>query len=135
MKKIIAFLFFALAAVTLNAEEISKNSSTGMALDETAGVYSVVGKNGGIIILGDLKTARDFMFSANVCFAQEKMQSVVDCGEQKFKVEKDEDGLYIIRIGIGGVKIHPGDAAQFFTVLEAKIAKEKVGKIWNVLTE
>ena len=73
MKKIIALLFLALAAVTVNAEEISKNSSTGMVLDETAGVYSLVGKHGGVIILGDIKTARDFLFSANVCFAQEKL--------------------------------------------------------------
>ena len=135
MKNFIAFLFFALAAVTLNAEEISKNSSTGMVLDETAGVYSLVGKNGGLIILGDIKTARDFLFSANVCFAQEKLQSLVDCGEQKFKVEKDDEGLYIVKIGLGGVKVRPGDAAQFFAVLEGKIAKEKAGKIWDIITE
>ena len=135
MKKFIALLFFALAAVTVNAEEISKNSSTGMGLDETAGVYSLVGKNGGVIILGDIKTARDFLFSANVCFAQEKLQSLVDCGEQKFKVEKDEEGLYIIKIGIGGVKVRPSDSAQFFAVLEGKIAKEKAGKIWDIITE
>ena len=135
MKKWIALLFFALAAVTVNAEEISKNSSTGMVLDETAGVYSLVGKHGGVIILGDIKTARDFLFSANVCFAQEKLQSLVDCGEQKFKVEKDDEGLYIIKIGLGGVKVRPSDSAKFFTILEAKIAKEKAGKIWDVITE
>lgn len=114
MKKLLALLFFALAAVTVNAEEISKNSSTGMALDETAGVYSLIGKNGGIIILGDIKTARNFLFSANVCFAQEKLQSLVDCGEQKFKVEKDDEGLYIVKIGLGGVKLRPSDSAKFY---------------------
>ena len=135
MKKNIALLFLALASVTVNAEEISKNSSTGMVLDETAGVYSLVGKHGGVIILGDIKTARDFLFSANVCFAQEKLQSLVDCGEQKFKVEKDDDGLYIIKIGIGGVKVRPSNSAKFFAILEGKIAKEKAGKIWDVITE
>jgi len=134
MKKIVTVVILALMAVGMNAKEVSRNSTTGMVLDETAGVYSLVGKSG-VIILGNLKSARDFMFSANVCFAQEKLQEVIDCGEQKFNVKEDEEGLYIVKVGLGGVKVRPSDTAKFFTWLESRIIKEKAKKVWEDVTE
>ena len=64
-----------------------------------------------------------------------KLQSLIDSGEQKFKVEKDDEGLYIVKIGLGGVKLRPSDAAKFLAVLEAKITKDKAGRIWDIITE
>lgn len=134
MKKIIIAIVLALVSMSMYGKEISRNSSTDLVLDETLGVYSLVGK-GGTLILGNIEKAKDFLFTANICFAQEKLSEVIDCGEQKMKVYKDDTGLYIMRISLGGVKIRPSDEAKFYSVLESKVIKDKATKIWDIIKE
>lgn len=134
MKKIIIALAIALFSVTLSAKEISSNSSTGMTLSENLGVYTITGK-AGAIILGDVKAARTFMADANKCFAQEKLKNVFEVGDQKYEVGKDDEGLYIIKIGFGGVKVRPSDTALFYTKLESIIISTKWNKIVETVKE
>jgi len=134
MKKIIIAIVLALVSMTMYGKELTRNSSTDLVLDETGGIYSLIGK-GGVIILGDKDKAKDFLFTANVCFLQEKLSEVIDCGEQKVKVYKDDTGLYIMKIGLGGVKVRPSDAAKFYSFLESGTIKDKASKIWKVIKE
>lgn len=118
----------------MSSREISRNPDTGMTLTENGGTYSLK-SDSGIMVLGDLKKARNTLNSMNVCFTKEKISEVIDCGEQKYKVKRDDDGMYISRIGLGAVKVRPSDSALFFTVLEGKIMKDKGEKIWKVIKE
>jgi hypothetical protein len=134
MKHIITLVALALATLTLSAKEVSKNPATGMTLSENLGVYTLTGK-GGAIILGDVKAARNFMHDANVAFAQESLNGILNLGKDKFEVMKDDEGMYIVKVGLGGAKLRPSDTALFITVLEAIIVKDKAGKVWSVITE
>lgn len=134
MKKIITFITLVLLTLSMSAKEVSRNNSTNLVLDETAGVFSLVSK-GGVIILGDAKVALNFMREANKCFAQEKLKNTFDVGDQSYTVDKDDDGLYITKIGLGMVKIRPSDSAQFDVWLVSHIAKDKAKKVWNIIKE
>lgn len=118
----------------MNSKEIARNPDTGMVLTENGGTYSLK-SSGGVMILGDLKKSRDILNTMNICFAKEKISEVIDCGEQKYKVKKDNEGMYVIRAGLGAVKIRATDSALFFTVLEGKIMKNKGEKIWKIMKE
>jgi len=134
MKKIFIALAFALLTLTLSAKEVSKNSSTGMTLSEELGVYSITGK-GGAIILGDVKTTRNTLASLEKCFIQEHLNNYIDCGEQKFEVHSDEDGLYIIKVGLGAVKVRQSDVNIFLLKVESIIAKDKLSRIGKIIKE
>ena len=124
----------ALISVSMSAETVSKNKKTGMTLEETAGIYSLQNTSG-VIVLGDLKTARNTLAAINGSFLQEKVKDVIECGEQKFTVNEDETGFYVTQVGLGLVKIRPGDATKFLTKLESRIIKNKSKKVWDALTE
>lgn len=134
MKKILLFLILMSVSLTMNSKEIARNPETGMTLTENGGTYSLKSSTG-TMVLGDIKKARDILNAMNICFAKEKLSEVMDCGEQKYKVKKDEDGMYIMRVGLGCVKVRVTDSAMFFTILEGEIIKEKGKKIWKVIKE
>lgn len=134
MKRFIILAIALFASLSLPAKEIDCNPQTNLSLDETAGVYSLR-CNTGILVLGDIKTARDFLFSADVCFTKQKLNEVIACGEKKFEVKTDDTGMYIVQMGVGVVKIRPGDATRFLTLLEGRIVKDKAKKIWKVIKD
>ena len=134
MKKIFTALAFALLTLTLSSKEVSKNSSTGMTLSEELGAYSITGK-GGAIILGDVKTTRNTLASLEKCFIQEHLNNYIDCGEQKFEVHSDDQGLYIIKVGLGAVKVRQSDVNIFLLKVESIITKDKLSRIGKIIKE
>ena len=133
MKKIITIIALAFATLTLSAKEVAKNPMTNMVLSENAGIYTITGKNGAII-LGNKEQAGDFLVNAMDAFLQESLHRTLNVGEDKLEVLKDDAGLYLIKVGLGGAKLRKGDVIIFGTALGcqsiAKYAKEsfKEGK-------
>lgn len=127
MKRIITIITLALASITLSAKEISTNPATGMTLSETLGVYTITGQ-GGAIVLGNRESASKFLMSANGSFATEVINHIFNFGDDQFEVGKDDSGLYIIKIGLGAVKLRPSDTALFSTALGIKSAASAVKK-------
>ncbi len=127
MKRIITIIALALASITLSAKEISTNPVTGMTLSETLGVYTITGQ-GGAIVLGNRESASKFLMSANGSFATEVINHIFNFGDDQFEVGKDDSGLYIIKIGLGAVKLRPSDTALFSTALGIKSAASAVKK-------
>ena len=138
MKRIITIIALALATITLSAKEISTNPATGMTLSETLGVYTITGQ-GGAIVLGNQESASKFLMSANGSFATEVINHIFNFGDDQFEVRKDDSGLYIIKIGLGAVKLRPSDTALFSTALGIKstaaAVKKGVGKVKEFLNK
>lgn len=134
MKKLILAIAFALITLTLSAKEVSKNSDTGMVLSEVKGVYSITGP-GGVIILGDARKTRDTLASLSKCFIQEHLKNYIDCGDQRYEVKSDDNGLYIIKAGVGAVKLRQTDVNMFFIKMESIIAKDKLHRISKIIQE
>lgn len=134
MKKIVTIIALALATLTLSAKEISKNPSTGMTLSEVAGQYTLTGK-GGAIILGNKDLASKFLMSANGAFATEAINHIFNLGDDQFEVGKDDKGMFIIKVGLGAVKLRPSDTALFSTALGLKSTGEFLKKGANKVKE
>lgn len=134
MKRFLLFFVTVIFSTLAESKEISRNPDTGMTLTEIKGIYSLKSNNG-IIVLGDIKETRNALNMMNICFTKEKLSDVINCGEQEYKVKKDDEGMYIIKVGLGAVKIRATDSALFFTIIEGKIMKDKGKKIWNVIKE
>ena len=64
MKHVITIIVLALTCISLSAKDIAKNPVTNKVLDKTAGVYSIKGPKG-IIILGTEEMTREFLLSAS----------------------------------------------------------------------
>lgn len=116
------------------SKEIARNPDTGMTLTEIKGLYYMK-SNAGIIMIGDIKQARDVLNMMNICFTKEKLSEVINCGDQEYRVKRDDEGMYIMKAGLGAVKICATDSALFFTVIEGKIIKDKGKKIWEIIKE
>lgn len=128
MKKILFTIAIAIVScITLSAKEISTNPSTGMTLSENLGIYTITGK-AGAIVLGNKEAASKFLMSANKAFATEAINHVFNLGDDKFEVMKDNDGMFIIKVGLGAVKLRPSDTALFSTALGLKSAGESIKK-------
>lgn len=127
MKHIIILFALAFASLTLSAKEISTNPATGMTLSETLGVYTITGQNGAIV-LGNKESASKFLMSANGSFATEAINHVFNLGNDEFEVGKDDKGMFIIKVGLGAVKLRPSDTALFSTALGLKSAANAVKK-------
>lgn len=135
MKKMIIILgILLMTGYSMSAQDNEYKSDTGLKLKETAGVWSISGK-GGTIVLGSKENARDFMAAATFCFMKDSVKDTFNVGEQKFDVKTDDTGRYIIKVGLGAVKVRPVDTAYFGSVLEGKIILQKGKKIWKVITE
>ena len=127
MKRIIILFALAFASLTLSAKEISTNPATGMTLSETLGVYTITGQNGAIV-LGNKESASKFLMSANGSFATEAINHIFNLGDDEFEVGKDDKGMFIIKVGLGAVKLRPSDTALFSTALGLKSAANAVKK-------
>ena len=127
MKHLILTIALAIATVSLSAKEISKNPDTGMVLSENLGVYTITGQNGAIV-LGSKEDASKFLMSANGSFATEAINHVFNLGDDEFEVGKDSKGMYIIKVGMGAVKLRPSDTLLFSTALGLKSAGNALKK-------
>lgn len=134
MKRILLFLIVVSFPIMTESKEIARNPDTGMTLTEVKGLYYMK-SNTGIIMIGDIKQARDVLNMMNICFTKEKLSEVINCGDQEYRVKRDDEGMYIIKAGLGAVKIRATDSALFFTVIEGKIIKDKGKKIWEIIKE
>ena len=119
MRHIIITIAIALASLSLSAKEISKNPDTGMVLSEIAGQYTVTGK-GGTIILGNKEQALKFMHAANSTMFTDVINHIFNFGDDQFQVGRDDKGLYIIKVGVGGVKLRQSDIFWFGSALGVK---------------
>ena len=134
MKRILLFLIVVSFPIMAESKEIARNPDTGMTLTEVNGLYYMK-SNAGIIMIGDIKQARDVLNMMNICFTKEKLSEVINCGDQEYRVKRDDEGMYIMKAGLGAMKIRATDSALFFTVIEGKIIKDKGKKIWEIIKE
>ena len=126
---IITFITF-----TISAKTVVKNPATGKVLDNTMGVYSIKGHSG-VIILGTEDQARHFMISAADCFVDSRIGYNTNINDQKYRVAKDEAGLYIFRIGLSPMKIRSHDVMVFGAALGCKKIFKKVKEGFKYLKE
>lgn len=145
MKRIITTIAFVLISLTISAKTVVKNPATGKVLDNTMDVYSIKG-NSGVITLGTEDQARHFMISAANCFTDSMIGCYTNINDQKYKVAKDEAGLYIFREDLEMMKIRSHDVMVFGAALGCKkiFKKTKEGlkyinenweNIWKTLHE
>ena len=143
MKYII--IIITIIPLTISAKTVVKNPATGKVLDNTMGVYSIKG-NSGVIILGTEDQARHFMISAADYFVDSMIGYNTNINDQKYRVAKDEAGLYIFRIGLSPMKIRSHDVMVFGAALGCKkifkevkeglkYLKENGKSIWQTLHE
>lgn len=131
MKKLIFLLFILLSAFPVSAKELCRNADTGLSLHEDRGVYSISGRRGKLI-LGDLKSARNLLASLEKSFIKENLRNSIDVGNQKYEIQEDKDGYYIIS---SGLKIRHSDITQFLVWLESRVIKDKASRIWDIIME
>ena len=138
-------IIITLIPLTISAKTVVKNPATGKVLDNTMGVYSIKG-NSGVIILGTEDQARHFMISAADYFVDSMIGYNTNINDQKYRVAKDEAGLYIFRIGLSPMKIRSHDVMVFGAALGCKkifkevkeglkYLKENGKSIWQTLQE
>ena len=143
--KFIIIIIITFITLTISAKTVVKNPATGKVLDNTMGVYSIKG-NSGVIILGTEDQARHFMISAADCFVDSRIGYDTNINDQKYRVAKDEAGLYIFRIGLSPMKIRSHDVMVFGAALGCKkifkevkeglkYLKENGKTIWQTLHE
>ena len=133
MKKFI-LIFLLFLVVPVSAKEICRNPDTNLILDESNGIYSLR-SNTGILVLGNLKKAKTFMSTANICFGMEMVKDKFGFGDGEYAVKTDKEGMYISKVGLGGVKVRPCDTSQFYIVLEGKVIETKAKKIFDIIME
>ena len=134
MKKIITIIALALTCISLSAKEVAKNPVTNKVLDKTAGIYSIKGPKG-IIILGTEEMTKEFLTSAAEAFSKEILHSTFKIGDDQFEVMKDDAGLYIMKIGLGVVKVRQSDVVVFGGALGLKSLGKSAKEGWNYLKE
>ena len=143
--KFIIIIIITFITLTISAKTVVKNPATGKVLDNTMGVYSIKG-NSGVIILGTEDQARHFMISAADYFVDSMIGYNTNINDQKYRVAKDEAGLYILRIGLNPMKIRSHDVMVFGAALGCKkifkevkeglkYLKENGKSIWQTLHE
>ena len=143
--KYIITIIITFITLTISAKTVVKSPATGKVLDNTMGVYSIKG-NSGVIILGTEDQARHFMISAADCFINSRIGYDTNINDQKYRVAKDEVGLYIFRIGLSPMKIRSHDVMVFGAALGCKkifkevkeglkYLKENGKTIWQTLHE
>ena len=143
--KFIITIIITFITLTISAKTVVKNPATGKVLDNTMGVYSIKG-NSGVIILGAEDQARHFMISAADCFVDNRIGYDTNINDQKYRVAKDEAGLYIFRIDLSPMKIRSHDVMVFGAALGCKKIfkevkeglkhlKENGKSIWQTLHE
>ena len=134
MKKIITIIALALTCISLSAKEVAKNPVTNKVLDKTAGIYSIKGPKG-IIILGTEDMTKEFLLSASETFSKEILHRTFKIGNDQFEVLKDDAGLYITKVGLGVMKIRQSDVAVFSSALSLKSLGKSAKEYWTYMKE
>ena len=145
MKHIILTIILALAALTLYAREVTKNPVTKMALTENLGVYSITGP-AGTLVLGNEEQSHNFFNQVAKVFTIDAGNRLLDIENSKYSLKKDDQGYYLVKVGMGGVKLRYSDvylfAAHFDIKLGLETGKEvvkegkgKLQEIWKVVTK
>lgn len=131
MKRIILTLIvIATATLSLYGREVAKNPATGLTLSEIAGQYTLTGKSGAII-LGNIDHAKQFLLTANKAIVKEALNDIFDCDKDQLEVGKDDQGYYVIKVGLGGAKIRLSDTLVFGGALGLKDLEEPAKKVWS----
>lgn len=123
MKRIITILALAFASLTISAKDVAKNPITNMRLTENLGVYTIEGHSG-FIITGNEEQTKKFISSATDAFTQEFLNKTLDIGEDRFTVGQDDGGWYLLKLGLGGVKLRISDVVLFGSALGIKSISE-----------
>ena len=134
MKKIFISIALVIATLPLYSRELAKNPDTGLTLSENLGVYSITGK-GGAMIIGDEGETRAFFNKATKVFTVNAINSLLDIDSDKYELNSDDQGKYLIKVGLGAVKIRYSDALFFTAYLDGKLVVDKGKKVWKVLIE
>jgi hypothetical protein len=121
MKHILIIIgLFALLGLFFHTKDKEKNSTvnpaTGLELIEDNGRYSLKSENGTVHI-GTIKKARKTLFEIWTSFANDS----IDTGEQTYKIKTDNEGRYVVLVGLGSIKVRPSDANLFLGVIEGKL--------------
>ena len=127
---ILTAIAIALASLTLSAKEVVKNPVTGMTLSENLGVYTITGKSGAIV-LGNKDQAKEFISTVHKAILKETLNDVFDCGKDQLEVGKDDQGYYVIKVGLGGVKLRYTDTLTFGTALGLKNLEKPTKELWS----
>lgn len=127
-------LLFTSCFVETNSHTKVMNHDTGMKLTEFDEVYSITGPKG-VIILGDIKESRDIIWQLEQCFISYNLGTIINIsiGDDQYEVKSDDQGSYIIKVGLGAVKIRQSDVNLFLSYLESKIVKTKLKNVYNAL--
>lgn len=133
MKRFVFAIVVAVFSLNLTAKEISKNVWTGSSLHNNSGLWSIH-TSAGNLQLGDITEARNFLMSADLCFAKKNLK-MFNIGKDNYVLDEDSDGVFVHKIGQYQVKIRPSDATKYLGVLECGIIKDKAKKIWNIIKE
>jgi hypothetical protein len=123
MKHIFIILALVIATANLSAKDVVKNPITNMRLTENLGVYTIRGHSG-FIITGNEEQTKRFISSATDAFTQEFLNKTLDIGEDRFTVGKDDGGWYLLKLGLGGVKLRISDVVLFGSALGIKSISE-----------
>ena len=135
MRRILTTIALALVCISVPAKTIKTNDATGMTLSENAGVYSITGQAGAMII-GDKETTYKLLTGIDKCFAQEKLEQLTDKELSKeYEVHKDGSGMYVIKVGFGAMKIRPSDVNCFLAAMGWKDVKSGLSKAAGWLSE
>ena len=134
MKRIITLIVLALACISLSAKEIAKNPATNMTLSENLGVYTITGPSG-VIVLGNKENAKEFLSSAHKAIVKETINDIFDCGKDQFEVGSDDQGYYVIKVGLGGAKIRYTDTVVFGTALGLQKLEPAAKKVWGKMQD
>ena len=119
MKKIFIIIALAFASLTIYAKDVVKNPITNMKLTENLGVYTIKGHSG-FIITGNEEQTKKFINSATDAFTKEFLNKTLDIGEDSFTVGQDDGGWYLLKLGLGGVKLRISDVVLFGSALGIK---------------
>lgn len=131
MKRIIiTAIAIVLASFTLSSKEVVTNPVTGMTLTENLGIYSITGKSG-VIVLGTKDQAKEFLSTAHKAILKETLNDIFDCGKDQLEVGSDDQGYYVIKVGLGAVKLRWTDTLTFGTALGLKNLEKPAKELWS----
>ena len=129
------------AIATINQIPIMKHITlilitllTSITLSENLGVYTVTGKSG-VLVLGNKEQATAFFTKAVKIFTKYTVNDILSLDNSQYEVKSDDTGIYLIKVGLGAVKIRPADALYFKTYFTGEKLYNKGKKIWEVIKE
>ena len=134
MKHITLILITLLTSITLSAKDLATCPDTGLTLSENLGVYTITGKSGALV-LGNKEKATAFFTEATKVFTKYTVNDILSLDNSQYEVKSDDTGIYLIKVGLGAVKIRPADALYFKAYFTGEKLYNKGKKIWEVIKE